>query len=570
LQTTVGTTSPEAAAPASASASADFNIKILAPLEKYLRDCVGGTALGDVCREAGLAPSDFEGPPKWISWEQFETFLAEVRKRVADDREFSDACVYRIAEGYGPIRFLTWATSPRSVMGLAERTGHLFCAVGRFKVVGEGENFIKLTYTSSKPESRLMCLSRQAQSVRTPCLWGLPPAFLKEGKCIAKGDDCCEYTFYMFERARKWPVVLGGLLGGAVFMAAEYMGLSAVATGPLFVALGASIAIILERQRKERVSTATHHEIAEALRQVVNDDAEARRELIDFHQRQREWARVLEGQATARQADIQRFADSVRDLDAAHASTLRGVSHDLRNPLSVVLPAIEYVRSTLPVGASDAKEALEEAHLAVTQINELLSHFVRLADQRRPLVELSPQPMEAHALVDRLGRRLRAFARGRDIRVVVNEKPGAPAVIHVDPILIDRVTDNLLTNAVKYTERGTITLEIGGVPGFMVLTVADTGRGIAPEALERIFKPGGSDPAHRAAGSHGVGLSVVVDLLAYVGGRLEVASAPGKGTTFEIHFPIEGKAPPQSTDEMRKNPTRGVLSKVVTIRKTAP
>ena len=96
-----------------------------------------------------------------------------------------------------------------------------------------------------------------------------------------------------------------------------------------------------------------------------------------------------------------------------------------------------------------------------------------------------------------------------------------------------------MTNAVKYTEQGSIVLELDGKPGFLTIKISDTGRGIADEDIERIFHAGGSDPDKREEYSHGLGLSVVVRLLDRMGGKLEVMSFPGRGSTFWVHFPIE-------------------------------
>ena len=145
-----------------------------------------------------------------------------------------------------------------------------------------------------------------------------------------------------------------------------------------------------------------------------------------------------------------------------------------------------------------------------------------------------------------------------------------PPRIETDLLLFDRVIDNLLTNAAKYTERGSIVIELDGKPGFLTVKVSDTGRGIEEDDVRKIFEPGGSVKETRAKYSHGVGLSVVVRLLAQIGGKLEVMSLPGMGTTFWAHFPVEiskasEKAAPE--DERVRDDDPDILSKVVTIHR---
>jgi hypothetical protein len=137
-----------------------------------------------------------------------------------------------------------------------------------------------------------------------------------------------------------------------------------------------------------------------------------------------------------------------------------------------------------------------------------------------------------------LRRRTRALVLGRDIRVSVFRTREAPQTLETDPLVLERVMDNLCTNAAKYTDQGSIVIELDGTPEHLVVKVSDTGRGIESDRMHRIFQSLGSGPDARSAQSLGVGLSVVVQLLRQIGGRLEVMSRPGSGSTFWVHFPI--------------------------------
>ena len=113
-------------------------------------------------------------------------------------------------------------------------------------------------------------------------------------------------------------------------------------------------------------------------------------------------------------------------------------------------------------------------------------------------------------------------------------------------------------------------MELDGTPGHLVIKVSDTGRGIAPEDLDLIFQPGGSSVESRRGDSFGVGLSVVVQLLDQMGGRLEVMSRPGSGTTFWVDFPL---AAPEDRASRPDTPDGGVesvdlaVNRVVRVRK---
>jgi len=136
-------------------------------------------------------------------------------------------------------------------------------------------------------------------------------------------------------------------------------------------------------------------------------------------------------------------------------------------------------------------------------------------------------------------------------------------------MMLERIVDNLLTNAVKYTERGSIVVEVGGTPGFLLLKVSDTGRGIGPERLEQVLRAGGPDPNPPVGGSHGAGLSIVARLLDQLGGRLEIMSEPGEGTTVWMYLPCETLPRVREDDapeSARSDAIEHVLRRVVKIR----
>ncbi|MBW2735422.1 MAG: ATP-binding protein, partial [Deltaproteobacteria bacterium] len=108
----------------------------------------------------------------------------------------------------------------------------------------------------------------------------------------------------------------------------------------------------------------------------------------------------------------------------------------------------------------------------------------------------------------------------------------------------------------KYTGSGSIVVELDGQPKMLSIKISDSGCGIEPEAFEQIFQPGGSDQRSRAVGSYGLGLSVVVRLLAHIGGRLEVMSKPQVGTTFWVFVPVKPEQP-VSLEESLQGVPRG-------------
>jgi signal transduction histidine kinase len=190
-----------------------------------------------------------------------------------------------------------------------------------------------------------------------------------------------------------------------------------------------------------------------------------------------------------------------------------------------------------------------------------------------------PRPIAVAPLVETFRRRLRALVHGRDIKVSVFCTREAPDEVLIDPLVFDRVVDNILTNAAKYTDRGSILLEISGTPappgangapndgrpdlGFLTLKLSDTGHGIQASHVERIFRPRAAEEPSRP-NSYGIGLSSVVRLLAQIGGRLDVMSKAAVGTTFWAHFPV---TPPEQRRAVGEDNLESMITRVVTIRK---
>jgi signal transduction histidine kinase len=548
--------------------AADYNLRIVWTLARYVEDTFGEGALQEVARAGGIAPGNFEGN-FWVGAEAFEAILACARARMKDDEEFKRACVYRIKEAYGPLRYILWATSVPAVFTAASKQYLLMSRCGELSVVEHSRTSAHVRFRStSGPYSRMNCLARQAQSCALPTFWGLPPAYVHESACIAKGDATCELHYHWYV-ARRWlPVVAGGLLAALVGMALARFRLPSVPTPVAMALLGAVVGYLLEVRHAERSNEGTRREVMEAFQALAREEAESRSELLHMHDRQKEWTRLVEEEMSSRTAAFQKLASGVEELHLARASTLLGFSHDLRNPLQIIQMSAEYLRTVAPVqGDREAVESLHDIALAVDRMRRMLGDLVHVTKAQRDFVTMAPQRVDTPGLTDALRRRLRALSYGSAVRTTVFKTREAPDHLEIDPLALDRIMDNLLTNAIKYTDRGSIVLELDGTPGYLVIKVSDTGRGIEPDSVERIFEAEGSSPESRQGDSFGVGLSVVVQLLDQIGGRMEIMSKPSSGTTFWVYLPVVGVAGKSSGDvDRQKESTDQTLRRVVRIR----
>lgn len=534
----------------------------------YLSDNFNSDVIHQVASAAGLSVADLKHPSRWISFQQFGVILQEVQAILGTEERFREACAYKINEAWGPLRYVLGAASPDTVMKLVAKTINLVSAMSHFEILKSEQSGIRLRYTTdSSDETRLICVSRQTSLVSIPTLWGLPAAQLNEEQCVAWGHDACIYDLKWLAQPRRLQPILGGLVGLLLAIVLAQLELTSIISWITLPALGAAIGLLFELTRTYRTNLSFGEQVQTALEQVAHDEAEARQEITEFSLRQKQWTQMLEEQVQERTQTMQDVVARIQKLREERVVNLQGFSHDLRNPLAVLKLNADYLRNHV-AGVPDGPEVLDDMVQSAKKMEQMLMELMNTASSDTALIRLTPERIETAPLVERLRRRMRALVHGRDIRVSVFATREAPASILTDPLLLDRVLDNLMTNAAKYTERGSVVIEIDGTPDYLVIKVSDTGRGIAEQDIERIFSAGGSDKETRSSNSYGVGLSVVVKLLAEIGGKLDVMSKVAQGTTFWAHFPMELKVHTSDVPETSSPGT--ILPKVVRIRRSNP
>lgn len=229
--------------------------------------------------------------------------------------------------------------------------------------------------------------------------------------------------------------------------------------------------------------------------------------------------------------------------NAAKSEFLARMSHELRTPLNGILSAVEHLE-TLPRLPPEAPEFLaiirHSAELSAHQVGSVLD-FSKLEAGK---VTLEEAPFNLYAMLLACARlaRTRASAKGLPIRVHLD--PQLSPFIVGDRHHLQEVVLNLLTNAVKFTDAGHVSLtasaQVIDSKPHMRIEVSDTGIGISPEALTRIFESftQESTGTTRKFGGTGLGLTIARDLVTLLKGRIGVQSTKGKGSTFSVEIPI--------------------------------
>jgi signal transduction histidine kinase len=218
---------------------------------------------------------------------------------------------------------------------------------------------------------------------------------------------------------------------------------------------------------------------------------------------------------------------------AEHLATLgelaAGLAHEIRNPLSGIAGAIEIIVQDLPP-ESLRRDVLEEVRREVKRINAILSDLLVYARPQPPQLVLA----DLNSTAERAVRLAREQIRSRPIEIRFSPLASPGPVFH-DPAQIEQVLLNLLLNGIQaIPESGTIEVKLVLESCCASVSVADTGRGISPEDLPRIFGPFFTTKDRGT----GLGLSLAKGIVEDHRGRIQVASAPDHGTTFTVRLPI--------------------------------
>ena len=212
-----------------------------------------------------------------------------------------------------------------------------------------------------------------------------------------------------------------------------------------------------------------------------------------------------------------------------------GIAHDLSNPLQVIRSRAELLLespSTTP--ASEMNEDLYAIHRQARRAGQIVEGFLELSRQREKAIAQVNINQLINAALLLIGDQLRKV----DINVETNLSPTLPRIMG-DAIALERVLINLLSNARDAMPQGGVVMITSGLlndrPGWLHLTVADTGPGIPPDSLDKVFN---LLYTTKATGS-GLGLWLSRRIVHEHDGRIEVQSEPGRGTTFTITLPTE-------------------------------
>ena len=235
---------------------------------------------------------------------------------------------------------------------------------------------------------------------------------------------------------------------------------------------------------------------------------------------------------------LQSALTAAQAASEAKSAFLRTMSHELRTPLNAILGYEQLIES----GISGPVTELQRDQLQ--RINRSALHLVTLVDEVLTLssgekvLPVASESLHVPQVVSSALEMVENQARTNGIRLLRGEVPDL--TLTTDPVRLRQILVNLLVNAVKFTRQGSVTLHVESAGEKVAFHVTDTGIGIEPRYLERVFEPFWQveQTTTRAHGGSGLGLAVSRQLAQLLGGDISVRSAPGSGSTFTLTLPL--------------------------------
>ena len=328
-----------------------------------------------------------------------------------------------------------------------------------------------------------------------------------------------------------------------------------------YIAIGLLIVVFIVARLIAVKTERLGHDLTDGISRVLE-----RNEEVEFSWRQpqelNELGNNLTRLASTHAANTRAMDSYARELEESNrykSEFLANVSHELRTPLNSIL----LLSKMLAEGDVRQQLTAEQVHqarvinIAGTDLKALIDNILDLSRIEARHMTLIAEPVSLRSVIDSVLELMKPQLDEKRLQLVTEFDAQAPASINTDGEKLRQILINFLSNAVKFTAQGTVTVRLAqgpehdGVCYPVCISVADTGIGIAADKLELVFEAfrQADGSTSRRFGGTGLGLAISRELAWLMGGDILVESTPGSGTTFSLLLPLELPATPRLSSQ---------------------
>ena len=257
----------------------------------------------------------------------------------------------------------------------------------------------------------------------------------------------------------------------------------------------------------------------------------------------RKYREHLEELVAERTAELAVAKDKAEEADRLKSAFLATMSHELRTPLNSIIGFTGIMLQGLVGPLNDEQQKqLTMVKTSARHLLNLINEVLDLSKIEAGQVELHLEPFDMRALIDKTVQTLAPLAEKKKLKLIADVAPEVDRVIS-DPRRVEQILINLVNNAIKFTEQGEVRIECRVRDGWLLTSVADTGIGIKPEDMAKLFttfRQLDSTLARKHEGT-GLGLAICQKLADLLGGEIRVESTWGVGSTFTLALPLNQK-----------------------------